>query len=81
MLNLLSSIDLQQPSKRPYSKGADIELQGMGVACSMYGRRAYKILVGKSEGKLSLRTHRLSWEDNIIKMGWDGVNWKSSGTA
>ena len=53
----------------------------MGVACSMYGRRAYKILVWKSEGKISLRTHRLSWEDNIIKMGWDGVNWKSSGTA
>jgi hypothetical protein len=32
--------------------------------------------VRKSEGKISLTTHRLSWEDNIkidIKMGWDGV--------
>jgi hypothetical protein len=32
--------------------------------------------VRKSEGNISLRKHRLSWENNIkidIKMGWDGV--------
>jgi hypothetical protein len=31
--------------------------------------------VGKCEGKISLRTHRASWEDNIkmdIRIGWDG---------
>jgi hypothetical protein len=41
-------------------------------------------LVGKSEGNISLRTHRHNWEDNIkidIKMGWDGVNWNLSGTG
>jgi hypothetical protein len=35
--------------------------------------------VGKSEGNISLRTHRPNWEDNIkidIKMGWDGMGWR-----
>jgi len=41
-------------------------------------------LVGKSEGNISLTTHRHSLEDNIkidIKIGWDGVNWNSSCTG
>jgi hypothetical protein len=40
------------------------------------------VLLEKSERKISLRTHRPSWEDNIkmdIKIGWNGVNWNSSG--
>jgi hypothetical protein len=40
---------------------------------------AYRILVGKPEGKRPLGRHRSRWE-NDIKMdlretGWDGVDW------
>jgi hypothetical protein len=42
-------------------------------------RNAYRILVGKPEGKSPLGRPRRRWVD-IIKMdlreiGWDGVNW------
>jgi hypothetical protein len=37
----------------------------IGGACSIYGRNAYKILVGNSEGKGPLRRPRHRWEDNI----------------
>jgi hypothetical protein len=39
----------------------------MGRTYSMHGemRNAYKILVGKSEGKGPLRRPRCRWEDNI----------------
>jgi len=40
---------------------------------------AYKILVGKPEGKGSLRRSRLGWEDNIkkdlVEIEWAGVAW------
>jgi hypothetical protein len=42
-------------------------------------RNAYKILVGKSEGKRPLGRPRRRWKDNIrmdIKeIGWEGVDW------
>jgi hypothetical protein len=42
-------------------------------------RNAYKILVGKPEGKRPLGRHRLRWEDNIRmdlrQIAWKGVDW------
>jgi hypothetical protein len=42
-------------------------------------RNAYRILVGKPEGKRSLGRLRRRRVDNIImdlrEIGWDGVNW------
>jgi hypothetical protein len=42
-------------------------------------RNAYRILVGKPEGKRSLGRARRRWVDNIKiglrEIGWDGVNW------
>ena len=39
----------------------------MGEACSTYGgeERAYRILVGKPDGKRPLERPRRRWEDNI----------------
>ena len=47
--------------------GNQIEKNEMGGKCSMYGERrgAYRILVGKHEG----RTSRHRWEHNLKK--WD----------
>jgi hypothetical protein len=40
---------------------------------------AYRVLVGKPEGKRPLGRSRLRWENNIKmdlqKMGWKGVEW------
>jgi hypothetical protein len=42
-------------------------------------RNAYRILVGKLEGKRSLRRLRRKWVDNIKtdlrEIGWDGMDW------
>jgi hypothetical protein len=42
-------------------------------------KTAYKILVGKPEGKRPLARPRRRWEDNIImnlrETGWEGVDW------
>jgi hypothetical protein len=42
-------------------------------------RNAYRILVGKPEGKRSLGRSRRRWVDNINmdlrEIGWDGVDW------
>jgi hypothetical protein len=42
-------------------------------------RNAYRILVGKSEGKRPLGRPRCRWVDNIkmdlTEIGWDGVDW------
>jgi hypothetical protein len=42
-------------------------------------RNAYRILVGKSEGKRPLGRPRRRWVNNIRmdlgEMGWDGVEW------
>jgi hypothetical protein len=42
-------------------------------------RNAYRILVGKSEGKRPLRRPRSRWVDNIKidlrEIEWDGMDW------
>jgi hypothetical protein len=42
-------------------------------------RNAYRILVGKPEGKRPLGRSRRRWVDNIRialgELGWDGVDW------
>jgi hypothetical protein len=42
-------------------------------------RNAYRILVGKPEGKRPLQTPRRMWVDNIQMdlryIGWDGMDW------
>jgi hypothetical protein len=42
-------------------------------------RNAYRLLVGKTEGKIPLRKPRHRWVDNIkmelVEMGWSGVDW------
>jgi hypothetical protein len=42
-------------------------------------RNAYRILVGKPEGKRPLGRPRRRWEDNIGidfgEIGWGGMNW------
>jgi hypothetical protein len=53
----------------------------MGGACSTNGekRNAYRLLVGKPEGKTLLGRSRRTWMDNIkidlIEIGWDDGDW------
>jgi hypothetical protein len=53
----------------------------MGKACSMKGekRNAYRILMGKPEGKRPLGRPRHRWVDNIQidlrEIGWVDVDW------
>jgi hypothetical protein len=53
----------------------------IGRACSANGenRDAYRILVGKPEGKGPLGIPRRRWVDNIkmdlTEIGWDCVDW------
>jgi hypothetical protein len=46
---------------------------------SRMGRRGYRILVGKPEGKRPLGRTRRRWVDNIKmdlrEIGWDGMDW------
>ena len=54
--------------------GNQIEKNEMGGTCSMCVREkrgVYRILVGKTEGKIPLGRPRHRWEDDI-KMGWGG---------
>jgi hypothetical protein len=48
----------------------------MGGACSTYGgkRGAYRILVGRPEGRRPLGRPKRKWQDNI-KMGLQEVGW------
>jgi hypothetical protein len=43
------------------------------------GRCAYRILVGKPEGKRPLGSLRCGWEDNmkmdLREIGWSGMDW------
>jgi hypothetical protein len=45
----------------------------------MKKRNAYRVLVGKPEGKRQLGRPRPTWVDNIKmdlgEIGWDGVDW------
>jgi hypothetical protein len=59
-----------------------LEEDEMGGACSMnWGvkRNAYRLLVGKPEGKRPLERPRCRWVDNIkmdlLEIAWDGVDW------
>jgi hypothetical protein len=49
------------------------------VACMGEGRGAYRILVGRPEGRRPLGRPRRRWEDNIkmdLKdVGWGGMDW------
>jgi hypothetical protein len=49
------------------------------VACMRQMKHAYKILVGKLDGKILLGRPRRKWEDNIRmdlrEIWWEGVNW------
>jgi hypothetical protein len=49
------------------------------VARMREGRGAYRILVGRPEGRRPLGRHRQRWEDNIKmdlqEVGWDGMDW------
>jgi len=53
----------------------------MGGACVAYGRgeRCVQSLLGKPEGKKSLRRPRRRWEDNIKmdlqEVGCEGMDW------
>jgi hypothetical protein len=47
-----------------------------GHAARMGERRnAYRILVGKPEGKRPLGRPRRRWVDNLREVGWDGSDW------
>jgi hypothetical protein len=50
----------------------------MSESCSTHMRNAYKILVGRPEGKLPLSRPRHRWEDNIKmclrEIGLEGVD-------
>jgi hypothetical protein len=49
------------------------------IYSSVRKRNAYRILVGKPEGKRPLGRPRSRWMDNIKiylrEIGWDGVDW------
>jgi hypothetical protein len=49
------------------------------MACMGDKRNAYRILVGKPEGKRPLGKPRRMWEDNIRmdlrEIGWSGIDW------
>jgi hypothetical protein len=53
----------------------------MGRACSTHGpkRNAYRVLVGKPEGKRPVGRPRRRWEDNnkmdLREIGWGGMDW------
>jgi hypothetical protein len=52
----------------------------MGGACSTNGEEeAYRLLVGKPEGRRPLGRPRRKWLDNIrmdlVEVGWSDVNW------
>jgi hypothetical protein len=53
----------------------------MGRVCStnVENRKAYRILVGKPDGKRPLGRPRRRWVDNIKmdlrEIGWDGMGW------
>jgi hypothetical protein len=37
----------------------------MGTACGTHGRKVYRVMVGKPEGKIPLGRPRHRWEDGI----------------
>jgi hypothetical protein len=57
------------------------EKEEIGRTCSMHAKKtyAYRVLVGKPEGKRPLGTARFRWKNNIkrglIVIGWGGMDW------
>jgi len=53
--------------------------KGLGIRRVMWERNAYKILIGKSEGKRQLGRHKRRWEGNIRmdlrEIGSEGMDW------
>jgi hypothetical protein len=53
----------------------------VGGACSPNGEKinAYRLLVGKPEGRRPLGRSRRRWKDNIkmdlLEIGWSGMDW------
>jgi hypothetical protein len=49
------------------------------VACTRGTRGAWKVLVGKPEGKTPFGRHRNRWENNISsdlkEIEWEGMDW------
>jgi hypothetical protein len=52
---------------------------GSGCSTHVTNMNAYRILVGKSEGRRPLGRPRCRWQDNIkinVKdVGWSGMDW------
>jgi hypothetical protein len=59
-----------------YYSGDQIKKNEVGGACRKYGERsgAYRVLLGKLEGKIPLGRLGRRWEDNI-KMDLHEVGW------
>jgi hypothetical protein len=64
-----------------YNLNDEVKEDEMGGACRKNGekRKAYRILVGKPEGKRPLGRPRCRWVDNIKmdlrEISWDGMDW------
>ena len=56
--------------------GDQIKKTEMGGTCSMYGRGAFVVLVGKLEGRRPLGRSRHRWKDTI-KMDLRKVEWEA----
>jgi hypothetical protein len=71
---LLFSLDVKSKSKAKKLSTKSGHVARMGEK-----RNAYRILVGKPEGKRPLGRRRRSWVDNIKldlrETGWDDVDW------
>jgi hypothetical protein len=66
----------------PILLGDKIEKNGMGRACSTFGRErrgVYRVLVGNPEGKRPIGRARHRWEGNIKmdlqEVGCGGMDW------
>jgi hypothetical protein len=64
-----------------YNQNYQVKKDEMGRTCSSKGekRDAYRILVGKPEGKRTLGRPRRRWKVNIRmdlrELRWDGMDW------
>jgi hypothetical protein len=86
---LYRNIRHNELKKRQANKHDQVKEYEMGRACSTNGatRNAYRVLVGKPEGKRPLGRPRRRWVDNIEidlrdnGMVWTGSIWLRTGTS